>query len=153
MGFGSRRQSNSIGGIQVSGRFIWQQFHNRVEEAIGNRLDVQIALGEGAFKPSLAPWIGYMMLLQECDASTRALSVKEPHFKVFKEWQDASYAKRYELFCQRLVRERLYAAACFLLSDEKSGLEGQYREPSDELSFKNFAISLTAHAAAYAKLN
>ena len=75
--------------------------------------------------------------------------MKEPHFSVLREWQgDPSYAKRYELFCQRLVRERLYDAACFLLSDEERGREGWYAEPSDELTFQYFAAALSGRVAA-----
>jgi len=49
------------------------------------------------------------------------------------------------------VRERLYDAACLILSEEKEGLRGEYSEPSDEINFRNFAASLSAHAMAFAK--
>ena len=66
----------------------------------------------------------------------RPLKVKEPHFPVLRAWRgSSSYAKRYELFCQRLVLERLYDAACFLLSEKERGRDGWYAEPSDELTF------------------
>lgn len=122
-------------------------FNNRVEEALGNAIDLHTAYREGAFAPSLAPWVGYLMMMQETDVSLRPLGVKEPHFDVFGEFRNASYARRYELFCERLVRERLYDAACFLMSDEASGLNGKYREPSEELCFRNFAGSLVGHVS------
>lgn len=78
--------------------------------------------------------------------------VAEPHFPVFDQFREASYAKRYELLCRKLVRERLYDAACFLLSNRVKGRKGEYQEPTSELSFANFAVSLTAHTAAYATL-
>ena len=71
---------------------------------------------------------------------------------MFKEFKEASYAKRYELFCERLVRERLYDATCLLLSDRKTGLKGNYSEPNKEVNFKAFATSLSAHAIAFAKM-
>ncbi len=37
------------------------------------------------------------MLLEEASGSTRPVSVAEPHFPVFDEFRDASYAKRYEM--------------------------------------------------------
>ena len=121
-------------------------FNNRIEEALGNAVDLHTAYREGAFEPSPVPWIGYLMMLQEADGSTKPLGVlREPHFTVFKEFRNTSYAKRYELFCKRLVRERLYDAACFLMSDEETGLLGQYREPSEEIGFRNFAGSLIGH--------
>ncbi len=42
------------------------------------------------------------------------LKRKEPHFKVFPEFKNASYANRYEILLTKLVRERLYDSACFL---------------------------------------
>ena len=78
--------------------------------------------------------------------------ISEPHFEVFPEFKKTSYAQRYELFCERLVRERLYDSACFLMSDQTNGLQGGYSEPNQEFGFKAFAASLTAHAMAYAKM-
>jgi len=126
-------------------------FNNRVEEALGSATDLWKAYREGAFKPSHQPWLGYLMLLEDAPKSISPVKVSERHFKVFREFRDASYARRYELFCQRLVRERLYNAACFIMSDKKGGLRGKYKEPSEELSFGMFAKSLIAHALTFAK--
>jgi len=127
-------------------------YNNRTEEALGSATDLWAAYREGAFNESPRPWLGYFMLLEEAPQSTRPVAVSEPHFKVFEEFHDASYVKRYELFCKKLVRERLYDAACFLLSDKVGGLKGKFREPSSELSFRNFVASLTGRAIAYARV-
>jgi hypothetical protein len=127
-------------------------FNNRTEEALGSATDLWTAYREGAFKGSPRPWLGYFMLLEEAAGSSAPVQARSPHFEVFPEFKDASYAKRYELFCQRLVRERLYDGACFLLSAAGDGLKGRFREPNDELSFARFAASLTAHASAHASL-
>lgn len=63
-----------------------------------------------------------------------------------------SYAKRYELVCERLLRERLYDAACFFTSNAEAGLLGGFTEPNPELSLKNFAISLHARVSAFVAL-
>jgi len=73
--------------------------------------------------------------------------------KVFKEFKKASYAKRHELFCERLVRERLYDATCLLLSDRDGGMRGKYSEPNKEINFKKFITSLSAHTIAFAKMH
>jgi len=127
-------------------------FNNRVEEALGSATDVLTAYREGAFKLSQKPWLGWLMLLEDTCKSQTPVRVSEPHFEVFEEFKEASYAKRYELFCERLVRERLYDATCLLLSDRSNGLKGGYSEPNPEINFKNFAISLSAHAIAFAKM-
>lgn len=126
-------------------------YNNRTEEAIGSATDIWSAYREGAFKPSARPWLGYLMLLEEAPGSTSPVRAREPHFKVFPEFKEASYAKRYEILLRKLVRERLYDAACFLMSSAQQGLEGYYREPDVELGFKNFVASLTAKAIAVAK--
>ena len=96
--------------------------------------------------------LGWMMLLEETPKSTSPVGVDEPHFEVFPEFKEASYALRYELFCERLMRERLYDAACLILSDKTGGLKGRYTEPNPEISFANFATSLSARAMAYARI-
>jgi hypothetical protein len=124
-------------------------FNNRTEEAVGSALDLWTAYREGAFNKTIRPWLGYVFLLEDCEASRRPVSVKEPHFKVFPEFVNASYAKRYELFCRKLVRERHYNASAFLMSEPKTGLKGTFTEPAEDLTFLQFARSLTAHVAAY----
>jgi hypothetical protein len=128
-------------------------FNNRTEEAIRSALDLWTAYREGAFNKTVKPWLGYMFLLEDSEASRRPVKVREPHFKVFPEFVNASYAKRYELFCRKLMRERHYNVASFLLSNREKGLNGQYQEPADDLTFEIFAKSLTAHAAAYGSPN
>ncbi|OGA18344.1 MAG: hypothetical protein A3H32_07975 [Betaproteobacteria bacterium RIFCSPLOWO2_02_FULL_63_19] len=128
-------------------------FNNRVEEALGNATDFWAAYREGVFKPSQKPWLGYLFMLEEKDASLRPTKpiVLSP-YKVDEAFQRRSYAKRYELVCQRLVRDRLYDAACFFTSIAATGKNGKFNEPNEELSFKNFAISLHARAAAFARM-
>jgi hypothetical protein len=126
-------------------------YNNRAEEAIGSAADIWAAYREGAFKPSARPWLGYLMLLEEAPGSIRHVRAQEPHFKVFPEFKEASYAKRYEILLTKLVRERLYDSACFLMSNAQDGRKGIYREPAPELNFANFITSLLAKGIAVAK--
>jgi hypothetical protein len=126
-------------------------FNNRVEEALGNASDLWAAYREGAFKPSARPWLGYVFILEDGNKSNAPVRVKEPHFHVFPEFQGASYAKRYELFLTKLLRERLYDGACLLPTPRDGGRKGKFSSPSDELSFKTFAAGLSARAIAYAE--
>lgn len=122
--------------------------NNRVEEALGSATDLWAAYREGAFKPSVRPWLGYLMLLEETPGSMSPVRPKEPHFDVFPEFKEASYADRYELLLTKLVRERLYDGACFLLSTRPSAGKFSVRELSPELAFRNFATSLLGRATA-----
>ena len=117
-------------------------FNNRTEEAMGSALDLWTAFREQAFGSAIRPWIGYMFLLEDCARSTTPVAVKEPHFKVFPEFRDSSYARRYELFCRRLVLEKHYDCSAFLMSNSENGLNGDFSEPAPDLTFKTFATSL-----------
>ena len=99
-------------------------YNNRTEEALGSATDLWTAYREGVFKPSPRPWLGYFMLLESAPESTRAVRVSEPHFPGADEFRNASYAKRYEILCERLVRERLYDGACLILSDRNRKASG-----------------------------
>lgn len=124
-------------------------FNNRSEEAIGTASDIWVAYREGAFGKRPRPWLGTLMLLEDCDASTRPVKVAEPHFKVFPEFRDASYAKRYELLLRKLVHERLYDSAALLTSTEMKGRRGEYLEPSPtDLGMRQFLAGLVGHAIA-----
>src|SRR5271169_2902658 len=124
-------------------------FNNRTEEAMGSALDLWTAFREKAFGSEVRPWLGYMFLLDDCPKSRTSVAVKEPHFKVFEEFRNSSYAKRYELFCRRLVLERHYDSAAFLLSGSQAGLKGGHVEPASDLTFEKFAKSLVAQVAAF----
>ncbi len=120
-------------------------FNNRTEEAIGSAVDLRAAYRKGAFASSGEPWLGYLMLLHKDPGSVRPVKAAEPNFRVFPEFRNASYAKRYEILCQRLVSEGLYTAACFLLSEEMHGQEGEYWEPSPAVAFGPFVTSLLTY--------
>jgi hypothetical protein len=124
-------------------------FNNRTEEAMGSALCLWTAFREKAFGTAMRPWLGYLFLLDDCAKSRTPVAVKEPHFKVFEEFRDSSYARRYELFCRRLVLERHYDSAAFLLSQSDAGLKGDYTEPAADLAFQRFAQSLVAQVAAF----
>jgi hypothetical protein len=123
-------------------------FNNRTEEARGSATDIWAAYREGAFKPSSRPFLGYLMLLEDCDPSRSPVLVKEPHFPVFPEFKHASYRDRYAILIEKLLRDRLYDGACFLLSSEASGAKGDYIEPHPELTFTRFVTPLVAQVSA-----
>ena len=150
-------------------------FNNRSEEAIGAAADLWVASHHGAFHagpsnrpmyvaepddslPMLnpayqadprPPFLGWVMLLQDCAGSTTAGAVKEPHYSVFQEFRSASYAIRYKLLCEGLMSRRLYTGAALLLSDETTGAaSGEHRAMSEATAvdnvFREFAGKLLA---------
>lgn len=128
-------------------------FNNRVEEALGSATDFWATYAKGGLRPSARPWLGYLFMLEESSASLRPLRrLSLSPYPVDEAFQGLSYAKRYEEVCQRLVRERLYDAVCFITSNAEQGPKGVYHEPSAELGIRNFAISLRAKVSAFAQL-
>jgi hypothetical protein len=124
-------------------------FNNRTEEAMGSALDLWTAFREGAFYSSTQPFLGYFFMLEDCIASNRPVNVRESHFKVFPEFIGASYKKRYEIFCRKLILERHYSSASFITSTYDTGKNGIYNEPAEDLSFKKFARTLVSHVGAF----
>jgi hypothetical protein len=120
-------------------------FNNRTEEALGSATDIWAAYREGAFRPSARPFLGYLMLLEDCARSRSPVKVVAPHFPVFPEFRGASYRDRYAILIEKLLRERLYDGACFLLSSSASADDGDYLEPHPELTFAKFVTPLLAH--------
>ncbi len=125
-------------------------FNNRTEEALGSALDLWTAFRERAFHDSPCPFLGYVFLLEDCDRSNSPVRVQEPHFSVFPEFVDASYRRRYELFCRKLVLERHYTAAALITSSEEHGRHGEYVVPASDLSMDRLARSFVSHLGAFA---
>ncbi|MCH8844659.1 MAG: restriction endonuclease [SAR324 cluster bacterium] len=128
-------------------------FNNRVEEALGNAIDFWTAYKKGLYQPSSRPWVGYLFMLEEHQKSfqpTKRIDLQP--FPVDNDFQELSYAKRYEMVCLRLVRELLYDAACFITSNPRDGINGKFDQPNPELGIKNFSISLFARASAFARI-
>lgn len=96
-------------------------FNNRVEEALGNAVDINTAFREGAFGAHEAPWLGYLVLVEKSAKSSRPVGIREPHFRTFEVFHGTSYLDRYGILCSRLVLERHYNSACALWTSRGAG--------------------------------
>lgn len=122
-------------------------FNNRVEEAIGSATDLWTAYREGRFGTGPRPFLGYFFLLEDCDKVHRPVRNEEPYFKVDPLFQQASYSKRYEILCRRLVLERVYDAACLTLSTNEPITKVTH--PAEDLSFRRFLAELQGSASRF----
>lgn len=133
-------------------------FNNRSEEVIGSAADLWVAHHHGAYgdaprpdryrvaeeSPAVLnpvfqadprpPFLGWLMLLEDCEESLRPVRCEEPHYRVFDEFRDASYAKRYQILCERLVERQLYSAAALELTPRN---EKAHRARSSATSIRN----------------
>jgi hypothetical protein len=122
-------------------------YNNRTEEAIGSATDIWVAYREKRFGDIPPPFLGYFILLEDCDETRRPIRSAEPYYKIDPAFIGASYAKRYELLCRRLVLERVYNAACMLTAT--SGPQTLLTQPADDLSFRRFVAALRGHVVAF----
>jgi hypothetical protein len=125
-------------------------FNNRTEEAIGTSHDLWTSYREGAFGKHPRPFVAWMMMVEDAPGSRSAVRDKSPHFPVFPEFQEASYLKRYDLLCQRLVQEQLYTTAALITAPRTAVTTGEYGELSEMTNLKTFVTSFAGHIAAEA---
>ena len=125
-------------------------FNNRTEEAIGTSHDLWTAYREGAFGKHPRPFVAWLMMVEDAPGSRSSVRDKSPHFPVFPEFQGASYLKRYDILCQRLVQEQLYTTAALITSPRTASATGEYGELSEMTNLKTFVTSFAGHIAAEA---
>lgn len=147
-------------------------FNNRSEEVIGAAADLWVAHHHGAYRddptqavsyahepspllhPDLLrdprpPFLGWLMLLEDCPGSTTPVRADEPNYPVFPEFRGASYARRYQILCERLVEQKLYGAAALALSKADAGAAlGEYRSLSDATNVRTLFAEFAAKVAA-----
>lgn len=125
-------------------------FNNRTEEAIGTAHDLWTAFREEAFGKQPRPFVGWLMMVEDAPQSRSPVRDSSPHFPVFEAFRGASYLRRYDLLCQRLVQEQLYTTAS-VISAERSAIDtGDFKELSPMTSLKTFVTTLAGHVAAQA---
>jgi hypothetical protein len=127
-------------------------FNNRTEETIGTAHDLWTAYREEAFGKQPRPFVGWLMMVEDAPGLRKPVRDVTSHFPVFEEFKGASYLKRYDLLCQRLVQEQLYTTAA-VLSVARSALDtGDFTELSSMTSLRTFVSALAGHIAAEAAL-
>ncbi len=122
-------------------------FNNRTEEAIGTAHDLWTAYREGAFGKRPRPFVGWLMMVEDAPQSTSPVRDASPHFPIFAEFKGASYIKRYDLLCQKLVQEQLYTTATLITSPRTAALTGEFSEISAMTGLKTFVTTLAGHIA------
>jgi hypothetical protein len=142
-----------------AGKSIGNNVNNRAEEAVGSAKDIWTAYREGRFGNIPAPFLGYLFMLEDRPNVHTPVKNKEPYYAVDPVFrgspspknaalhQGVTYAKRYELLCRRLLLERLYTSACFILTTNDRPT--RITEPAADLTFHRFAAALRGHAISF----
>ena len=90
------------------------------------------------------------MLVEDAPESRGPVKDRSPHFPVFEEFKGASYSRRYDILCQKLVREQLYTSASVIASPRTAITTGEFLELSPITDLKTFVTSFAGHIAAEA---
>ncbi|MBX3330199.1 MAG: restriction endonuclease [Nitrospira sp.] len=143
-----------------AGKSIGNNVNNRSEEAVGSAKDIWTAFREGRFGQFPSPFLGYLFLLEDRDNVKTPVVNKEPYFQVDPEfrgeiikskerprYKGVSYSRRYELLCRRLVLERLYTSACFLMATNSP--KTKITQPASDLTFQRFVAALQGHVVTF----
>lgn len=143
-----------------AGKSIGNNVNNRSEEAVGSAKDIWTAFREGRFGQFPPPFLGYLFLLEDRDSVKAPVVNKEPYFQVDPEfrgetikskerprYKGVSYSRRYELLCRRLVLERLYTSACFLMATNSP--KTKITQPAPDLTFQRFVAALQGHVITF----
>lgn len=123
-------------------------YNNRVEEALGNAMDVgRLAADRGVGKE--LPWLGYFFVIQDDEGSRRQVRPQEGRFPADQAWLGRSYQGRFALTGKRLLEEGTYDGVCFLASSPD---DPGPREPARELDWQHFSAAIEARIAYLAAL-
>ncbi|MFE4651517.1 PaeR7I family type II restriction endonuclease [Streptomyces sp. NPDC056707] len=144
---------------------IGNNINNRIEESLGSAFDLKTALDDGLIprrkKQRAAagegerwdPWIGYLFVLEDTGNDGeydvhKPVALDSSLFPVGAAFTgNPSYADRYKLLCERLVKRKVYSETCFLMSSKEDG--ALVSQPCTSATFQGFVDSLTNHVKAY----
>ncbi|ALR95577.1 MULTISPECIES: PaeR7I family type II restriction endonuclease [Vibrio] len=150
---------------------IGNNFNNRSEEVLGSGLDLSTAIEENAFLPSVRPFMGYLILVEDSETTRRSAQISMDHFPVMqgfladennrdKNYQPingkyprvagVSYLERYEILCRKLMARRIYDAASVMAASSENSVTGDYRNLSAPTSVDAFIQRLTDHCNLFA---
>jgi len=118
--------------------------NNRCEEALGSGFDFRKAQSEGLFGIGAAPFLGYLILVEDTPGSRSSVAASSPHFPTDPSFLDASYQIRMRLMCERLVQHQLYSAAAVITAPASMG-SGDWLDLSPPTSFRSLLARLAAH--------
>ncbi|TCO62519.1 PaeR7I family type II restriction endonuclease [Actinocrispum wychmicini] len=126
---------------------VGNNFNNRAEEAIGNAVDLRRSY-EAGLVGTIKPWLGFVLVFERTQGSLALVGDQgRPLYRTDPYFDDSSYTTRYQLLFHRLVRDRIYDAACLITSVKGDGI---YDEPQSEVSTRNLTTAI-AERVAYIK--
>ncbi|MET9974450.1 PaeR7I family type II restriction endonuclease [Streptomyces microflavus] len=124
----------------LGGPSFGNNYNNRVEEALGSAVDLRRAALAELF-PKEKPWLGYFFIMQDGEGSRRPVKTARGAVPADEIWHGTSYQDRFGIFCERLMAEQLYDAACYVTS---SATEPKPIELVESLDWRHFSAAINA---------
>ncbi|WP_069754098.1 PaeR7I family type II restriction endonuclease [Streptomyces sp. EN16] len=124
----------------LGGPSFGNNYNNRVEEALGSAVDLRRAVLADLY-PKEKPWLGYFFIMEDHQKSRNPVRIAKGALPIDSHWHETSYQDRFGTFCERLVAEQLYDAACYVTS---SAEEPKPTELVDSLDWRHFSASINA---------
>ena len=122
----------------LGGPSFGNNYNNRVEEALGSAVDLRrSALTE--LYPGEKPWLGYFFIMEDHPKSRSPVRLVAGALRPHEEWVGKSYQQRFAMFCERLMAESLYDAACYITS---SAEDPKPDEPLGSLDWRHFSAAI-----------
>ncbi len=131
----------------VPGELLAKHADNGCKEVLGMAMELKAAYRRRIFGETRLPFVGYFVLLEDAPFSRCVVPGVSPHFPLFPEFRNASYADRYNNLCERLMREGLYTTASVIFSPRTAVKSGEYSEMNEMTGLKSFMTGLAAHVA------
>lgn len=113
--------------------------NNRIEEAIGNAVDIGAIQKNNRTFGNVPPWLGFILVLEETPQTQSALRTKKTVFPQNDAFADVSYAGQYQVALSRFVGEKLYDAGWFLTTKREGDDQFSYAEPLATATAKTLA--------------
>lgn len=115
-----------------------KNYNNRKEEALGSAADFWASWRSLNYGDQ-RPFLGWFILVQESQESTRPLRPRVSYGAVDLQFKSASFLERYDLLCRRVAEDGLYTAAGVMGIREEDADTGYYSDVSADTSFVRFA--------------
>lgn len=120
----------------LGGPSFGNNFNNRVEEALGNAIDLNRAGGASAVGRE-PPWLGYFFIMQDAEGSRRK-ATRPPgmKFELDPIWSGLSYQERFAVTAGRMVQNSHYDAICYVVSSPEDRFPIEPDSSHDWLHFR-----------------
>lgn len=143
-----------VGAINVAtqiGPSFGNNFNNRVSEMVAAAADFNRAYAHDAVR-ALKPCLGFLFVLEECEASTRptSASARISFPSADSDFTELSIRDRYREVFRRLLSDHMYDAVCYITSRRPPGFS--LEEPDADMGFTHFIHNVADRIAEIRKV-